>query len=243
MYYRVANPVVNSLKLLHWAKSKGWSWGPEKVKRYGTLNFDFPDLRDHKQQANRDLGVTRNGVAVVAGLVWDGDRNRFVGPAAPLLRGRPIFEVDAAWSKDFEALASQANQFVIQGGKYDYGHIWDMVVPEGCQAVVTLSLPQKEGPPHVVERKLGPGRQNIQFYFHPVNKGAAAKPELRLTDRQQPDGYERINFDLPHRVGGRAPLTAPIVHTLNPQEAVQLLKRALTTSPESITLDVNLLIL
>ena len=108
-YYRVANPMVPSFRIYHLSQSGSWSWGPQKTARYGHLGYDNPESREDGQR-HSELAVSPAGGKVVSGFVWDGDRNRFIGPSASILRGKPIYEVDTDFSKEFQPLAPTADQ-------------------------------------------------------------------------------------------------------------------------------------
>ena len=239
-YYRIANPVVKSLRYFHYANSNGWSNGPEKITRLGTLSFDFPKLSDKFDSPgySGDGGPaqTAEGVPVIRQIVWDGDRNRFVGAAAQFGRGQPLYQVDLDWSRDFEALTPKSNQLVLSGGvrEYDHWHSWETVVPEKMEALLTLTIPQRDGPAKVIERKLKSGKQHVQLHVKPQQDAPAANLELRI-------GKEKDTFELPHQLGERPEKHLPITNILNPGESARVLNRPLTTSPESFTFDVKLL--
>jgi beta-lactamase regulating signal transducer with metallopeptidase domain len=243
-YYRLGQPIVNSLQYFHYANSNSWSAGPEQIVRFGHLEFDFPEVRN--QLGFKGLGTTADGAKVVPTLVWDGDGNRFVGAAAQRVNTRPLYEVDTTWSKEFVALSPRANQLVIEGGERDYDHwfLWEMAVPEASAAVVTLRFPRRANPRDLVEtieRTLSPGRQLVQFQLKPVRDGAAAKLKLSISDPKQPGGKEKLDFDLPFKVGDRPPIHPPITQQLDPQETARVLSRSLTDSTEDLSIDIKLL--
>ncbi|HVX13870.1 MAG TPA: M56 family metallopeptidase [Pirellulales bacterium] len=242
-YYRVGNPVTPALKLLHMSHSGGWSTGPQQTKRYGELIFDSPDVRD--EQYHQELATLANGAKVISGFLWDGDRDRFIGPSASQIGGQPIYEVDAAWSKDFEALTPEPNQLVVMGGEYDYGNIWKMAVPDGMGAVVRLTLPQASGAAKVFAHRLGPGRQNVQLYFKADGDQLAAAVthvELRLSDPKQAKKVANFKYPpLPDDLGDKPAENPPVIHTLNPQGTARLSQRRLKSGKDSIMLEITLL--
>ena len=119
--------------------------------------------------------------------------------------------------------------------EYDHWHFWATVVPEKFEALITLSIPQRDGPPKVIEKKLAPGRWYFQLQLKPQLGNPSANFELRIGEK------EKETFDLPHQLGDRPETHPPITHLLNPGESARVLSRTLKSSTESVTLDVKLL--
>ncbi|HQX53598.1 MAG TPA: hypothetical protein PLR25_27030 [Planctomycetaceae bacterium] len=234
-YYRMANPVVPSLRYFHYANSNGWSNGPETVPRYGRLHFGFPDDRG-PSQINR-IGTTPDGRTFNDTIFWDGDKNQFVGAEELTAEKRPLFRVDKEWSKDFSPLTTTSSQITLLGGEreYDHWYAWETCVPVGFEAIVRVSIPQKEGAPRVLEQKYAAGRRSIQFHAKPSDDGPTVALQL---------GYgkdETIQTaELPHAIGDPPKSIPAIVNTLNAGESVQLLNQSLKTSSESLVLSVQL---
>ena len=239
-YYRLANPVIHAVRYFHYANSNGWSNGPEKITRWGTLYFDFPKLSDKFDSPNHsdDGGPaqTADGVPVIRQLTWDGDRNRFTGAAAQFGKGKPLYEVDLNWSKEFEAVAPKADQLFVAGGEreYDHWHSWQTVVPDKHELLLTITIPQAEGEPKVIEKKLASGKRHIQLQLKPNKDNTSARLELRL-DNQEPEVLE-----LPIPLGDRPEKHPPITHILNPGESSRVLNRPLKTSSEALNFEIKL---
>ncbi|MDA1231264.1 MAG: hypothetical protein O2856_10865, partial [Planctomycetota bacterium] len=233
-YYRIGNPIVNSLRYFHYANSNAWSNGPEKITRYGSLYFDFPDSNGNS--AGVTVGTTNNGVSVNGIITWDADLDHFVGVADQNVEGRPLYKVDTEWSKEFEALTPKANQMILSGGarEHDHWYAWSTVVPEGFEAVVSVSIPQADGEAKRIEQKYASGRHTIQFQAKPNDDGQGASLQL---------GYDK---DQIHKATILLPLGDPpavhplIVRILSPGESTQLVSRSLKGSTDSLTLQVKL---
>jgi beta-lactamase regulating signal transducer with metallopeptidase domain len=234
VYYRIATTIVPSLKYYHYPNSNSWSNGPERIPRYGNLNFEFPDRRS--QFAGQVTGVTPEGVAVNGTIYWDGDRNQFMGVPVQSVYGRPLYKVDTEWSQDFSALKPRADQMVLSGGarEYDHWYGWNTVVPDKYEAIVRVSIPQAKGDPKVIEQELAAGRHTIQFQAKPSGDGLTAKLQL---------GYGKDvpiqKTDLPFKLGDQLSRPA-IVNVLDPQQSVRLVERPLQASKEALTLEVTL---
>ena len=237
-YYRIANPVVKSLRYFHYANSNGWSHGPEKISRYGSLYFDFPTVKE--KLAGDAVGKSLDGTPALPRIFWDGDQNRFSGAAAQHVNNKPLYQVDVDWSRDFEALTPKLNQTVVAGGASADGHWhhWETIVPEKHELLLTLTVPQREGPAKVIEKRFGPGYRLLQLGFQ-LEKDAPAASLLLLIGKDGKDLKE--TFELPQQLGDRPATHPPITHILNPGESARVLSRTLKSSTESVTLDVKLL--
>lgn len=239
-YYRVANPVVKSLKYYHYANSNGWSMGPEKITRWGTLSFDFPNSKEAYDSPGHsgDGGpaTTAEGVPVVRTLTWDGDRNLFIGAPAQFGMGKPLYQVDVDWSREFEPIALKPNQLFVTGGErnYDHWYSWHTVVPEKHELLLTITIPQAEGEPTVIERRLASGKRHIQIQLKPIKDNASARLKLRL------DSIEPEVMELPIQIGERPEKHLPITQILNPGESARLLDRSLKSSTRSFIAEINL---
>ncbi len=233
VYYRIANPIVRSLKFFHYANSLAWSIGPQKIARHGTLYFDLPKVSEKLD--DYATGSTPDGVAVSATVHWDGDRNRFVGVTTQQVADKPLYEIDTEWSRDFQPFAPKPDQLVVSGGarEYNHWHGWDAVVPRNSEVLIRLSIPQLEGPPKRVERKLGPGRHIIQIQAEPHDDAPTASLKLWI------DKDDKQDLELPHQLGDRPATHPPIVQVLNPGESRQLLNRPLKTSPQPFVAEIK----
>ncbi len=231
-YYRIGDSVVESLKYFHYANSNSWSMGPEKVPRYGALHFQFPD----RKYAVSAVGLSPENVAMNAAITWDGDRNQFFGAVSQTIDGRPLFEVDTNWSKDFQALAPRSDQMVLAGGARDYDHWygWQTVVPKGFEAVVRVTVPQAEGETQTLEQKLTEGRQMIQFQAKPSEGGQSFSLQLGYGKDQ-----EIQKADLPVGAADQPAAAVAVVNIVSSGESVRLVDRPLQNS-SSLTLDVLL---
>ena len=233
-YYRVGNPVVNSLRYFHYPNSNAWSNGPEKIARYGSLYFDFPGSRGNR--ADDTVGMTNDGVSVNGIITWDADQNKFVGVAEQSVEGRPLYKVDTEWSTDFEALTPKADQMILSGGarEHDHWYGWSTFVPEGCEAVVSVFIPQADSDAKIIEQKYASGLHTIQFQAKPNDDGQGGSLQL---------GYDKDQIHkgtIPLPLGDPPAVHPPIVNVLDPGESTQLVSRSLKGSTDSLTLQVKL---
>jgi beta-lactamase regulating signal transducer with metallopeptidase domain len=241
-YYRVADPIVPSFRIYHETHSGSWSWGPQKTVRYGFLGYDFPRTRDDDQR-DRELLVSPAGGRTVSGFVWEGDRNRFIGPAASILRGQRIYEVDTDFSTEFEPLAPTADQLVVWGGRYDYGYTWELVVPEGTELVAKLTFPNADGQPQAIQRHLGSGRQDLQVYFQP-REGDKQKLQMQfcVSGKKKSGELEKLFFNVPGEPGAppesRNP-SPPAFRIIEPDENALLLDRPLKSASDTARLELR----
>ncbi len=235
-YYRLAKPIVNSLRCFSALDNRGRTTGPMENTRWGLLTFQFPTPNDDD---DKTLGTTAEGVATVPAILWDADRNRFVGSVSLRDGNKPLYQVDTEWSRDFDAVSPKSDQMIIAGGEQGDCHCyhWETAVPKGFEALVTLSLPQREGPPRTIARKLSAGRQNIDFLLEPIETSVKATLTLGLDGERD---QKKPAFDIPFQLGDRPAIQPPIRHTLNPNETVRLLNRSLKSSTGNVTIDVKL---
>ncbi|MDB5392198.1 MAG: TonB domain/peptidase domain protein [Planctomycetaceae bacterium] len=233
-YYRIANPVVKSLRYSHYPNSNPWSHGPETIPRFGSLYFQSQSQSDRNKLAGETIGATPDGVAVNSIIFWDADRNRFVGPAAQRVKQEALYQVDTQWSREFEALAPKSDQLVVSGGarEYDNWHIWHGIVPNGFVAILTLTLPQATGQPVVIEKQLAAGPQLLQLRVASTASGTATDLELLI-------GPEKSTYVLPLPLGERPAIHPPIVQTVNSGQSVRLLNRPLKSSPDTLTFELK----
>ena len=234
-FYRIANPVVHSLRHYHGFNTTGWSSGPVDKTRWGCVFFS---AQTEDEDRRTKIGATSEGATIVPAILWDGDRNRFVGPAA--LRGlnKPLCQVDTDWSKDFQALSPKPNQLVIEGGERGGKgwHLWETAVPEGYAALMTISIPQTDGTARTIDRTLEEGAQMIVVDFKPIEGAKTTSLTISCGNDK-----EKLSFDLPPLIGEH-PSNGPVfLQTLNVNETVQLLKQSLKDSKESVTIDFKLL--
>jgi beta-lactamase regulating signal transducer with metallopeptidase domain len=239
-YYRIANPVVKSLKYIHYANSNGWSTGPEKITRWGTLSFDFPNSKDKFDSPGHsgDGGPahTADGVPVLRTMTWDGDRNLFIGAAAQFGKGKPLYQVDLDWSREFLPIDLKSNQLFVTGGEreYDHWHGWHTVVPDQHELLLTITIPQTKGEPKVIEKRLAPGKRHVQMQLKPNKDNSSARLELRL------DSIEPEMMELPIQLGDRPEKHPPMTQILNPGDSARLLDRKLKSSTNALIVDIKL---
>ena len=233
-YFRIDDSVVESLKYFHYANSNSWSMGPEKVPRYGSLDFDFP-VRTQKY-AGSVVGLSPDNVAMNATIIWDGDRNQFFGALSQTVDGRPLFKVDTDWSKEFQPLTPKHNQMVLAGGarEYDHWYGWQTVVPEGFEVIVRVTVPQAKGEARTLEQKLTAGRYMIQFQAKPNKDGQSFSLQLGYGKDQ-----EIQKADLLLGATDQPAAAVAVVNTISSGESVRLVDRPLRNS-SSLTLDVLL---
>ena len=237
---RIASPMVESLRYFHYPNSNSWSNGPERVLRYGSLNFELLDNKS--RYAGETVGLSPEGVPMNGKITWDADKNRFFGAEMQTVNNRPLFRVDTSWSKEFETLAPKVDQMILLGGvgAYDHWYRWDAVVPEGYEAVVSVTIPQRgkqeNAPAKIVRQTLKAGRHMIQFQAKPTDDGSMAKLKLGYGKDQKIQTAATLSFSLDDPPA----IHPPIVNTLNPNETVRLVTRTLKDCPEGLTLDVQL---
>ena len=174
---------------------------------------------------------------MVPTITWDGDRNRFMEAQAQFAKNKPLYQVDSEWSREFEPLSPKLDQLVVSGGTRDYNHwyLWHTVVPEKFEAVLLLTIPQREGPPRLVERKLSSGRHKIQVQAEPRDDAPAANLKLWV------GADDKQSYELPQQLAARPAAHPPIVQVLNPGDTGRLLTRPLTTSPQAFVVEIKLL--
>lgn len=233
-YYRIAVPVRKSLKYYHYPNSNAWSQGPRKIRRHGGLYFEFPDSRNNR--SGETVGTTPDGVSVNGMLTWDGNTNQFRGAVAQTSDGRPLYKVDSEWSTDFTAVKPKADQLILSGGARDYGgwYGWNTVVPEGFEAVVTVSIPQIEGDPKTMTGTYGPGRQIIQFQAAPDKDGKSASLQLGYGDE------EIHKAAMPISLSERSTKHSAIVNIAEPGKSLKLVEHSVQGSGALLTVEVKL---
>ena len=153
------------------------------------------------------------------------------------LLDKPLYQVDLDWSREFESLSPKTNRLLVKGGErdYDHWHSWQTVVPDKYDLLLTITIPQAEGEPKVIEKKLPSGKRHVQVQLKPNKDNTSARLELRL-DKDKPEVSE-----LPIQLGDRPEKHPPITHLLNPGETVRVLTRPLKTPAGSGTVDLRLL--
>lgn len=144
-YYRLADPVIQSVRFLHYANTLAWSNGPEEVERWGELMFDNPDAKS--RQIWKLTGVNERGIRLQAKLIWDGDHNQFVGPKTLSAGKTALFQVDTEWSQEFKPLRIRTGQAAIHGGarSVDHWHAWQFVIPRGYESTAELNFVDNDG--------------------------------------------------------------------------------------------------
>lgn len=237
-YYRIANPVVKSFRFYNLPNACSWSNGPEKIPRQGRLHPAHPQAQrpSYAGVPNAIPVTTAAGVPTVSTMVWDGDRNRWVAAPSAFVKGLPLYEVDTTWSREFEPLEPQAGQLTIEGGarEYDHWHAWEAAVPDQGHAVAVLTIPQRDGPSKVIEKKLAPGRHTVQLQAKPADNGQGALLKLWIDDDQKYD------FDLPFAFGEAFANHPPIVHVLKPSESARLVHRLLKDTTAGLLFEIKL---
>lgn len=140
-------------------------------------------------------------------------------------------------SRQFEAVAPKPNQLFVTGGEryHDHWHSWQTVVPDKHELLLTITIPQAEGEPKVIEKKLASGKRHVQLQLKPNKDNTTVRLELRL-DKLEPEVIE-----LPIQLGDRPEKQPPITHLLNPGETARVLTRPLKTPAGSGTVELKLL--
>jgi hypothetical protein len=242
-YYRLTKPIVNSLQFFHVAGNGGNMAFPDNVCRSGSMSMEISTPLNSPEPGNKSLGITSDGVAMVPKLIWDADRNRFVGSVSLRTSKQTLYEVDTAWSQEFESFVPKPDQMIVAGHEYEsYWYSWTMAVPKGFEALVTLSVPQRDGQPKVIERTLVSGRQMIRFQFIPTEdkKGMTGKLRLGIDTDYSDSDLEKIIVELPELVGDHAKNSVPIMLTINPNETARVLNQPLKTPTDRVTIDLKL---
>lgn len=238
-YYRIANPVVKSMRFYNLPNACSWSNGPEKIPRQGRLHPAHPQAQrpSYAGIPNAIPVTTAAGVPTVSAIVWDGDRNRFVAAPSAFVKGLPLYEVDTTWSREFEPLEPQVGQLAVEGGirEYDHWYAWEAAVPDQGNSVTVLTLPQRDGPAKVIEKKLAPGRHTVQLQAKPQDNGPGMQLKLWIDDDQKYD------FDLPFAFGEAFANHPPIVNVLKPSESVRLVHRLLKDTTAALLFEIKLL--
>ncbi|MDP1797938.1 MAG: M56 family metallopeptidase [Planctomycetaceae bacterium] len=237
-YYRIANPVVKSMRFYNLPNACSWSNGPEKIPRQGRLHPAHPQAQrpSYAGIPNAIPVTTAAGVPTVSAIVWDGDRNRFVAAPSAFVKGLPLYEVDTTWSREFEPLEPQVGQLAVEGGirEYDHWYAWEAAVPDQGNSVTVLTLPQRDGPAKVIEKKLAPGRHTVQLQAKPQDNGPGMQLKLWIDDDQKYD------FDLPFALGEALANHPPIVNVLKPSESVRLVHRLLKDTTAALLFEIKL---
>ncbi len=237
-YYRIANPVVKSFRFYNLPNACSWSNGPEKIPRQGRLHPAHPKAeRRYFAGIPKEVPViTAAGVPTVGSIVWDGDRNRWFAAPSAFVKGLPLYEVDTTWSREFESLEPQAGQLTIEGGirEFDHWSAWEAAVPNQGNTVAVLTIPQRDGPAKLIEKKLAPGRHTVQLQVKPDEKGPGVKLKLWIDDDQKYD------FDMPFVFGEAFANHPPIVHTLKSDESARLVHRLLKETTAALLFEIKL---
>jgi len=202
---------VHSLRFFINPNSFARSDGPEKISRFGTLDPSHPKFKKNHVGVSLQFPVTTSaGLPTLSTITWDGDRNRFIASRRAFIHDQPLYEIDYKWSQEFEPLEPQAGELVIAGGAREYDHFWEAAVPSQNHAALVLTIPQREGRPQVIERKLVPGRHNLQLQAKPNADGKTVKLKLHIDDAPKEE------FDVGFAFGdGAAANPSPIVKTLS----------------------------
>jgi hypothetical protein len=230
-YHRIGESIVNSIRILHYANSSPWSRGPAPNTRYGTLYFDFPSVKD--KFVSRETANTSKGVAVAPVILWNGDRNCFVGPAEQIAKGKLLYKVDRQWSGQFEDLSPGPDQIVVAGGTRQEGnwHSWHTVLQQNTEAMINITIPQKDGQTKQIQKLLKPGASYISLE---IISGGVPGMHLYIND-------DREFFSLPADPDERLIPHPPIVQVLNPGNSITLFQQPLKYSEDEITMEVRLL--
>lgn len=214
-YYRLANPVIQSVRFLHYPNSMSWSNGPEVVNRWGELSFDVPG--PGTKQSWKLTGKDEQGIELQAKLIWDGDRNRFIGAPRLDTENTALYQVDLDWSEEFEPLKLRNDQIVISGGvrSYEHWHTWQFVVPAGKESVVELAFSDRDGTRKQVTKTLGVGYHLLQLQVPPHNKNVETNLKLRV-DSAEEESWS-VSMKQP------ALRSAPVVSVVTPGQTLHLL--------------------
>ncbi len=160
------------------------------------------------------------------------------GSSRPLLASSTETDREINWrSRQFESLSPKANQLFVTGGEreYDHWHSWQAVVPDKHELLLTITIPQADAEPKVIEKRLASGKRHVQMQLKPNKDNTSARLELRL-DKEKPEVSE-----LPIQLGDRPEKHPPITHLLNPGDSARVLTRTLKAPAGSGTVDLKLL--
>ena len=143
VYYRIANPIVRSLKFSHYANSLAWSNGPAEDRAPRHLVFRSSEsvgkarrLRDWFN-AGRSGGLPRPSIGTATAIALSElqhNKSQTSRCMRSIRSGRGIFQ----------PFAPKPDQLVVSGGarEYNHWHGWDAVVPRNSEALIRLSIPQ-----------------------------------------------------------------------------------------------------
>jgi len=231
-WYRIAVEPVQSLRIYSHPNGNPWTFGPKPIIRYGTLIFNN---RGGGQIPLAVAGTTPDRQAMPRSIYWDGDRDRFAGAVREDCEGKPLFEVDTSWSKDFEALSPKPDQLLILGGvrEYDHWHAWEILIPERTEARLTLRLPEAAGSP--AQAKTSVLKSGLHFLQLQVKPNAETS-EIALELRVDEEGPER--FRLPGKLSDRQPEAPGIVRIVDRGIRPQLTQAAVEGLDSPITLTI-----
>ena len=231
-WYRIAMEPVRSLRVFAYPNGNPWTFGPKPVIRYGTLIFNN---RGGRQTPISVPGMTADQRPMPRSIYWDGDRNRFAGAARELCEGKPLFEIDTDWSKDFDALSLKPDQMLILGGvrEYDHWHAWEVLIPERTEARLTLKLPEvAESQATAKTIALKAGMHFIQLQLKPSAGNAGLSLELRV-DEEKPD-----QFRLPAGLSDHQPPPPELVRVVDRGTKPHLTQAAIEGTERPVTLTI-----
>ncbi|MFV0443863.1 MAG: hypothetical protein ACK5Q5_09860 [Planctomycetaceae bacterium] len=241
-FHRLSEDVIPSIRYFHHMNSNSWSYGPElRTARYGKLGFDLPKVADKLQPG--EGGLTDTGRLLPPQIVWDGDRNRFVGATTQFVRDQPLYAVDREWSQEFEPLSPIPDQLVVSGGRED-GEDWlnaynfAVAIPEGNGGMIVLSIPQPNGPPQIIQKQLKPGLAYLSIKLDSIDNESTTQMTLSVARTEKVFARSKPTFTIPFPLDGDVLGRLPIVRTLDSGEAAQLLSRPLAGTPMPLMLDI-----
>lgn len=204
-WYRISETPVLALTVHHHARGTEWSGlngDSNPISEYGFVGYDLGG-----QDIDRRLpGVATNGTLVPRRIIWDGTRNRFIGPVTQAFESRPLYRVVASESAEFQALDTELDQLVVAGGRRDVAnwHLWVVTVPKTKQVTARLVVRDAQGQTvqTVDERQLAGGQHKLQLQIDPDSQTDTQSTVVFMVDAK--DLNERTTKTIPRiEIDGR----------------------------------------
>lgn len=183
-WYRLTNPVIKSVRILNFPNQMSWSDLGTGFYRWGNVTFGDPKRRygpSWKLTGQDDTNVEHQ-----AKIVWDGDRNRFIGPRTLQTHSQPLFQVDTDWSREFDALQLEPKQIAVHGGaRSEHWHTWQFVVPKGQSSSCDLSFATPDGVIQTIQKKLKAGYHTIELQLLPKPTAGRLPKEISIQNTEE----------------------------------------------------------